>query len=132
MARILDAGMLPVVSRILMVPVFWISGIYKVLMPAAIIDIIAKTGAPFPVLGYGLAVAVELLGGLALLLGWKARHAAWALAVYCVATSFMFHNDMHDPNAMVSFWKNFALAGGFLQLVVHGAGPYSLDARRKS
>lgn len=130
MRAIIDAKSLLVISRALMVPVFWISGVYKVLMPAAIIGVIAKTGAPFPVLGYGIAIAVELFGGLALLLGWKVRYAAAALAIYCIATSFMFHNDMHDPNALVSFWKNFALAGGFLQLFVHGAGPYSLDERR--
>ena len=123
------AKFIPVTSRTLMVPVFWISGVYKVLMPAAIIGVIAKTGAPFPELGWGIAVAVELGGGLALLLGWKARYVALILAAYCIATGFMFHNDIHDPNALVSFWKNFAMVGGFLQIFVYGAGPYSLDQR---
>jgi putative oxidoreductase len=33
---------------------------------------------------------------------------------------------------MIMFMKNVSIAGGFLLLVAHGAGAYSLDNRAKS
>ena len=52
---------------------------------------------------------------------------ALSLAAFSVGAALLFHLDFADPEQFVSFWKNFALAGGFLILAAHGAGPWSLD-----
>ena len=73
---------------------------------------------------------VELLGGLAILIGFQTRIAAWVLALFCVATALVAHMDWADAMQLIHFQKNLAMAGGFLVLAAFGAGAYSVDARR--
>lgn len=82
------------------------------------------------------AIAIELLGGLAVLVGWQTRWASLALALFCVVAAVFFHylpaqglEGMERMGQIISFQKNLAIAGGFLALAVLGAGRYSLDAR---
>ena len=56
--------------------------------------------------------------------------AALALAAFCVASAVIFHRNFAEQMQMILFMKNLAMAGGFLLLYVHGAGAFSLDARR--
>ena len=67
---------------------------------------------------------------LPILVGFQTRIAAWALAVFCVATALIAHRDWADIDQLIHFQKNLAMAGGFLVLGVHGAGAFSVDARR--
>jgi putative oxidoreductase len=120
---------LPAFGRLLLATIFLISGLGKLAAPAATIGYIGSTGAPFPVVGYAIAVAVEVGGGLLILLGYKARAVATVMAVFAVATAFMFHHAFGDQNQMIHFLKNIAIAGGFLQIAAFGAGSFSLDAR---
>ncbi|SHI04126.1 DoxX family protein [Ferrimonas marina] len=72
-------------------------------------------------------VALELFGGIALLIGLKTRLVAFLLAGFCVLSALIFHNDLaNDFNALA---KNLAMAGGFLLLTLHGPGKLSLDAK---
>jgi putative oxidoreductase len=123
---------LPALGRLLLATIFLISGLSKLAAPAATIGYIGSTGAPFPTIGYAIAVAVELGGGLLILLGYKTRVVAAVMAVFAVATAFMFHHAFGDQNQMIHFLKNIAIAGGFLQIVAFGAGSFSLDARGQS
>ena len=82
------------------------------------------------------AIAVELLGGLAVLVGWQTRWAALALAGFAVLTAILFHylpaqglEGYDRVGQIISFQKNLAIAGGFLLLAVFGPGRYSLDER---
>jgi putative oxidoreductase len=52
------------------------------------------------------------------------------LALFSAAAAVFFHHDLADQNQAIHFVKNFAIAGGLLQVVVSGAGRLSLDARR--
>ena len=126
------AHYLPALGRLLLASIFLISGFGKIAAPAATIGYIASTGAPFPTIGYAIAVAVELGGGLLILLGYQARIVAGVMAVFAVATAFMFHHAFGDQNQMIHFLKNIAIAGGFVQIVAFGAGSFSLDARTRS
>jgi putative oxidoreductase len=123
---------LPAFGRLLLATIFLMSGLGKVAAPAATIAYIASTGAPLPTVGYAIAVVVELGGGLLILLGYKTRLAAAAMAVFAVATAFLFHHAFGDQNQMIHFLKNIAIAGGFLQVAAFGAGSFSLDARAQS
>jgi putative oxidoreductase len=117
-------------GRILIAPIFLLSGVSKVTAPAMMIGYIQSVGLPVPVLALGIAIAVELLGGVALLLGYRARLVAATLAVFSIVTALTFHNNLADQMQFLNFFKNFAMAGGLLQIVAFGAGRFSLDARR--
>jgi putative oxidoreductase len=97
---------------------------------------IASVGLPFATLGAAMAVLVEIVGSLALLAGIGTRVAAAVLAVLTLAASVFFHAFWAVPADQVMvqqlmFFKNIAIVGGLLALVAHGAGAWSLDARRQ-
>ncbi len=76
------------------------------------------------------AIALELVGGFLLVLGWQTRLAALGLSGFCVSTAFIFHRDLANQGQMIHFEKDLALAGAFLALWANGAGRLSLDAWR--
>ena len=71
------------------------------------------------------AGALQLVGGILVVIGLWTRWAALALAAFCIATAVLFHTD-----ALVQFGKDFGLAGGFLFLAAGGPGRWSADAMR--
>src|SRR3546814_16887771 len=77
--------MLALGARVLIAPIFVLSGAAKLADPAGTIGYIGSVGLPFAEAGYAAAVAVELIGGLALLVGFKTRLAATALALFTLA-----------------------------------------------
>lgn len=119
----------PALGRALIAAIFLLSGFGKLTAPAGTIAYISAAGLPVPEAGYALALVVELLGGLALLLGYRVRIAALVLAIFSVAAAFSFHNNFADQNQMIHFLKNLAMAGGLLQVFAFGAGAFSLDRR---
>jgi putative oxidoreductase len=76
-------------------------------------------------------IALELLGGIAIIVGYQTRAVAFALAGFCVVSGLLFHRNFGDQMQMIMFLKNLAMTGGFLLLASTGATAYSLDARRK-
>jgi putative oxidoreductase len=75
-----------------------------------------------------LVIIAELGGSLAVALGFLTRLAALGLAGFTLLTALFFHFDFQDPERVVHFGKNLAIAGGFLMLLLHGPGSWSLDA----
>ncbi len=123
----LQATLLPALGRVLLCLIFVVSGFNKLGGAEGTIGYIASKGVPMPPVAYGLAVLVELGGGLALLAGLFTRWVALALAVFCLFTGFIFHG-FGDMNNSIHAMKNIGLAGGFLFVAAHGAGGWSLDA----
>jgi len=76
-----------------------------------------------------LVILAEVGLGLAVIVGYKTRIAAFGLAGFCILAAILFHANFSDQMQMIMFMKNIGLAGGFLLLVAHGAGAYSLDNR---
>lgn len=122
---------LPVIGRIAIAAIFLLSGVSKLTAPAATIAYIQSAGLFFPPLAFAIAAAIEILGGLALVLGFRTRITAAIMTVFTLATAFAFHAHFTDQSQFINFWKNIAMAGGLLQIVAFGAGAYSLDARRQ-
>jgi len=119
----------PAIGRVLLATIFIFSGIGKLLAPAATMGYIASSGLPFAGLALGVAIAVELGGGLMLALGIQTRLVAAGLAAFSIVTGLAFHNAIGDQNQLIHLLKNFAMAGGLLQVVAFGAGAYSFDQR---
>lgn len=117
-------------GRVLLSIIFIMAGFSKLGAVAGTAGYMASLGVPFPGLTVWLVIALELLGGLAILAGVFTRYTAWALAAFCVATGFIGHYQPEDQTQMIMLMKNLAMAGGFLALAVSGPGSLSLDARR--
>jgi putative oxidoreductase len=120
---------LPLVGRIAIAAIFLLSGFSKLTAPAGTIGYIASAGLPLPEAGLAVAILVELVGGALLLLGYRTRIVAAALAVFTVAAALAFHSALGDQNQFIHFFKNLAIAGGLLQVVAFGPGRISIDRR---
>lgn len=114
-------------GRILITVLFLISGLGKIGAYAATQAYMASMGVPGVLLP--LVILTEVGGAIAIIVGWKTRWAAFALAGFCLLTATLFHLNFADKGQLISFMKDIALAGGFLILFVHGAGAWSLDGR---
>lgn len=115
-------------GRALLALIFLLSGLGKIGQYAGTQEYMAAAGVPGLLLP--LVIALEVAGGAAILLGWRTRLAALALAGFSLLAAVLFHGQVQEQIQMILFLKNVAIAGGFLLLFVHGAGPWSLDARR--
>lgn len=120
-----------VLGRVLLSHIFIISGIGKAADPQGTIGYIQSVGAPLPEVAYAIALFVELVLGVALLVGFKARWAAAGIALFTIATAFLFHFNLADQMQQIMFLKNLTITGGLLLVVAFGPGAYSLDNRRR-
>jgi putative oxidoreductase len=117
------------IGRCLMAVMFLMSGLGKVVAPAATIAYITSVGLPMPTVGYAASIIIEIGGGLLLILGWQTRILGAFLALFAIATALIFHRNVADQNQLFHFLKNIAIMGGMFQLMAFGAGNFSLDAR---
>jgi putative oxidoreductase len=120
------------VGRILLAAIFITSGFNKIGGFEGTAGYIASKGLPLPQVLTAATILVELGGGILLALGWKARWAALAIAVFTLLASFLFHNYWTYPEAErmaqnINFWKNIAIAGGMLVVFAFGPGRYAVD-----
>jgi putative oxidoreductase len=125
----------PLLGRILIALLFIPAGISKITGFGGTVGYIASKGLPLPQVAAAGTIVVEIVVGLALLVGFKARYAALILAAFTVVASVLFHNFWAMPEAQkmmqqLMFTKNFAIVGGLLFVAAFGAGPLSVDNRR--
>ena len=88
--------------------------------------------------GYGIpgfllypAIAFEIIMPICVIIGYQARIAAGLLAIFCLATAFIFHFVFLGPMQKIAFLKNLGLAGGFLFIVVNGTKDWSVGLKKK-
>ncbi len=115
-------------GRIMLALIFILAGVGKIMDPAGTMGYMQSVGLPGALLWP--TIALEVLGGLAVAVGFKTRYAAIALAIFSVATAVIFHRNFGDQMQMILFLKNIAMAGGLLLLAVGGRTAYSMDNRR--
>jgi len=120
------------VARVLLAVIFIYSGFGKISAFAGTAGAIASKGMPMPELMAAGAIAVELGGGLLLLLGWKARWAALAIFLFLIPTTLLFHNFWASPPEQLvaqrtNFLKNLAIMGGMLMVWAMGPGRFAVD-----
>jgi putative oxidoreductase len=121
----------PFTGRLLIGGIFLLSGLTKIPAYAGITAAISSAGLPLAPLGFVIALVVEIGLGLLLLVGYRTRPTALGLAIWCLVTAIFFHRNFADQNTMIHFLKNLMIAGGLLQIVYFGAGPFSLDNRAR-
>lgn len=115
-------------ARILLAVIFVVAGFGKLADPAGTAGYMSSMGVP----GFLVwpTIILELGGGILIAIGYQTRIVALLLAGFTVLAGLIFHNQFADQNQMIHFMKNLAIAGGFLSLVVNGAGGWSLDGRK--
>jgi putative oxidoreductase len=114
-------------GRSLLAVLFLLSGLGKISAYAGTAGYMSSLGVPGALLP--VVIATEVLGALAIIVGWKTRVIAFLLAGFSLLTGVIFHSNFGDQIQMIMFLKNVSIAGGFLLLVANGAGPLSLDRR---
>ena len=114
-------------GRVLLAAIFVLSGITKLGAVEGTIGYIASAGLPFATATFYAVVALEILGGLMLVVGLKTRLVAVALGLFSIAAAVTFHADFADQNQMIHFLKNLALAGGMFQVAAFGSGQLALN-----
>jgi putative oxidoreductase len=112
-------------GRVLLAALFIHESLGLALRLTATLAAMGKLGVPAP-LGIA-AILLQLIAGLAMLLGWQTRLAAVGLGLFCIATAMLFHTNFAIRNELLHFEKDLAIAGGMFTLAVHGAGTWSLD-----
>ncbi|MDX8449062.1 DoxX family protein [Mesorhizobium captivum] len=117
-------------GRILLAVIFLLSGFGKLTAISGTAAYFGSMGLPVPTVTAVVVGLIELLGGLAILVGFQTRIAAWVLAIFTIATGLVAHTGWADQMQMIQFLKNLAITGGFILLASSGAGAYSIDAKR--
>ena len=114
-----------VIARVLLAHIFVIAGLNKIIGYAGTQGYMESMGVPGMLLP--LVILVEVGAGLALVVGWQTRWAAFGLADFTVLSALIFHNNLGDQMQMIMFMKNLTITAGLLLLAEHGAGAFSLD-----
>lgn len=113
------------IGRILISIMFLLSGLNKIGGYAGTQAYMESMGVPGMLLP--LAIIVEVVGAIAVIVGWFTRWFALALAGFCILAALLFHSNFDDRMQIIMFMKNIAIAGGFLVIFAYGAGKLSLD-----
>jgi len=114
-------------ARILLGHLFLLAGISKISAYDGTVAYMEAMGVPGMLLPF--VILLEIAGSLMVILGYKTKIAAAALAGFSIIAAVIFHSALSDQMQMILFMKNFAIAGGFLLLVSHGAGAISIDKK---
>ncbi len=125
---------LTLIARILLSAIFISAGFSKLFGFDGTVAYIASKGLPAPVVLAALTTALEILGGIAIVIGYKTRVAGLLLGGFTILAAFIFHNfwavsadQAYIQNIM--FMKNLSMAGGLFLLTVFGAGSLSIDSK---
>lgn len=122
-------SMIATLGRLLLASLFLFSGIAKITNPEGVQAYISAAGLPFPLLAYLIAIVIEVGGGVLLVVGFKTHLVAAVMAIFTLVAAVAFHHKFGDMGQLIHFFKDLAITGGLLQVMVFGAGTLSVDAR---
>ena len=123
------ANLIDLVGRILISAIFLISAYDKIFSIDGSMSWMEGFGVP-GILLYAVIV-LEIILPFCIIIGYQARISAGLLAIFCIATAFLFHYDFVDQMQTIAFLKNLGLAGGFLFIVANGTKDWSVDREKK-
>ena len=116
---------LALVGRLFLAIIFLASAFGKITNFDGTLQYMDAHGMPATTFFCVAAIAVESLGAVSLILGYKTRWGAAALSAFLVAATWIFHTG---PDQRIQLLKNLAILGGLLHVVALGPGPISLEA----
>ena len=119
---------LPLLGRGCISLIFVVEGLHKLLEFNEFTLILVSKNLPIPEFLLLIVIIIELFGGIMLMLGYKTKIFALAMAIYLIIATFVFHPIWIDLSYFTDFVKNIAIIGALLTLLYHGPGPKSMDA----
>ena len=127
-------SILNLLGRIAIAALFLPAGLNKLMGTEGVTSYFASLGLSVSAVLVWVVIAIEVLGGVALILGYKTRLVAIGLAIFTVLASIVGHAFWAAPVdaafiAQLLFFKNMAVTGGLLILASSGAGSISIDGR---
>jgi putative oxidoreductase len=125
-----NSSLVILAARVLLSILFILAGFGKLTAISATAGWFGSIGLPMPTVTTVIVGLVELLGGLAILVGFQTRIAAIVLAVFVLGATAVAHLDFSQAGNALMLQKNLGLTGGLLLLAVLGAGVWSIDAKR--
>ena len=125
----LMANLIDFIARLLISALFLISAYNKIFSIDGTMSWMEGFGIPGLLL-YP-TIALEIILPLFIIIGYQARIAAGLLAIFCIATAFIFHYDFVDQMQTIAFLKNLGLAGGFLFIVANGTKEWAVERKKK-
>ena len=128
----ISTGAVPLAGRVLLSLIFLSAGWGKIGGWEGTAGYMASVGMPLVPFFLAGTIAVELLGGLSLLLGIKSRVGATALFLFLIPTTLIFHafwnlEGQEQYMQSLMFLKNLAIMGGLAMIAAFGSGRFSLD-----
>jgi putative oxidoreductase len=125
----------PLVGRFLITFIFLRSAFGKIGNFSGVAGNMAAKGMPYAEMLLACAIAIEIVGGLCVLVGWKARWGALALLIFLIPATLIFHNYWAvDPaqakelaNQTNHFFKNLTIMGALVFIIGMGSGPLSVE-----
>lgn len=116
----------PLLGRSLLAIIFIIAGYNKMTGFEETAGYMASKGLPFTEVLLVLTIIIEFGGGLLILVGLQARWAATAIFLFLIPVTVVFHPVWADSGQFNAFFKNLAIMGGMIYIMVFGPGPASL------
>ena len=123
------ANLFDLIGRTFISLIFLLSGYNKIFNYGDTVDWMEGFGVP----GFLLwpAILLEIILPILIIIGYRTQISAILLAIFCIATAIIFHLDFDNQGQTIAFLKNFALAGGFLFIAVHGPKDWSVERKKK-
>ncbi len=115
---------LALTGRLFLAIIFLASAFGKITNLEGTLMYMEAHGMPAPTFLCAAAIAIESLGSISLILGYRTRWGALALAVFLIAATWVFHSS---PDQRIHLLKNLAILGGLLNVVSFGPGRISLE-----
>ena len=119
-----------ILGRIFLSTLFLIEGTNKIFNYEGTIQYMENFGVP----GYLAipAIILEILFPLLLIIGYQTKIAALVIIIFTIVVAIIFHTNFDDQMQFITFFKDIAIAGGFIIIFVNGAGKFSVDYKLKS
>ena len=119
-----------IIGRIFLSAVFLIAGVNKIFNYEGTTAYMESFGVPD--FFYIPAIILEILFPLLIIIGYQTKISALIMAIFSVSLAIIFHTDFSNQMQVMSFLKNFAIAGGFIIIFVNGPSRWSIDYMLKS
>ena len=123
------ANLFDLIGRVFISSIFLLSGYNKIFNYGNTVEWMEGFGIP----GFLLwpTIVLEIILPILIIIGYRTKVSAILLAAFCIATAVIFHLDFANQMQTIAFFKNFALAGGFLFIAVHGPKEWSVERKKK-
>ena len=119
-----------IIGRIFLSAVFLIAGVNKIFNYEGTTAYMESFGIPGFL--YIPAIILEILFPLLIVIGYQTKISALIMAIFSISLAIIFHTDFSNQMQVMSFLKNFAIAGGFIIIFVNGPSRWSIDYMLKS